>query len=374
MNRLPIILLWICWIPVRGQNLVQNGSFEEKAYCPTSFNEHQLKAVSHWSQVNEGTPDYFHACSRKVGVPQNAFGSQEALDGEAYAGMAVFSPGQPDYREYLTTRLTRPLRAGEGVCIEFHVSAADNCKYVIDGIGALLTAEKPTQEKSLVITAEPAMQNPRLHMLDEDTGWVLLSDYYVAKGGEEFLTLGNFKPDRKLKIIRRTRIENPDANGKWAYLYVDQVKVTPVKNKEECSCENEYLASIVTDPPKEIFEADDLRVDAVLFDFDQDVLTNEARKQLDDIFKIMRRNTSIFMEIDGHADAVGNDLYNLGLSGRRADRVIAYLTGKGVDSDRFTKTAYGSRQPVAPNTTDEGRAQNRRVEFHIRQKRFELVQ
>jgi outer membrane protein OmpA-like peptidoglycan-associated protein len=88
----------------------------------------------------------------------------------------------------------------------------------------------------------------------------------------------------------------------------------------------------------------------------------------------MKKNRSMFMEIDGHTDAIGNDRYNLGLSDRRAERVIAYLVDKGIDRERFSKSSFGSKQPVAPNDNDEGRAQNRRVEFHIRQKRFELVQ
>lgn len=359
---------------ISAQNLVRNGSFEDKIYCPSHFNEHQLKMVEHWGQLNEGTPDYFHACSKKVGVPNNLFGSQPARTGDAYCGLAVFSPSQFNYREYLLTRLTRPLKAGEMVCIELYFSAADNCKFVVDGLGVLLSAEKPIQEKALIVREEPSMQNPRLHMLDDDQGWVLLSDIYTAKGGEEYLTIGNFTPDQKLKVIRRTRIENPDANGKWAYLYIDDVNVVPVSKKEDCSCENEYLASIVTDPPLELYEYDDISIDAVLFDFDEDVLTTAARKQLDQVYNLMKKNRSIYMEIDGHTDAVGNDTYNLDLSNRRADRVIDYLTEKGISSERFSKSAFGSKRPVAPNSTDDGRAKNRRVEFQIRQKRFELVQ
>jgi len=368
------LILFLWGLTSFGQELVRNGSFEDKAYCPSNFNEHQLKMVDHWGQLNEGTPDYFHACSKKVGVPNNIFGSQKARTGEAYCGLAIYSPTQPNYREYLVTQLIRPLKAGEMVCIEMYVSAADNCKYVVDGVGVLLSAERPTQEKFLVLKDEPVMQNPRLHMLDEDKEWVLLSDIYTAKGGEEYLTIGNFKPDHKLKVIRRTRLENPDAHGKWAYLYLDDVSVKPVVKKEECSCENEYLASIVTDPPLELFEFDDLQIDAVLFDFDEDLLTVDARKQLDDVYLLMKKNRSIYMEIDGHTDAVGSDSYNIGLSNRRADRVIGYLTSKGIQSDRFSKTAFGSARPVAPNTTDDGRARNRRVEFQIRQRRFELVQ
>jgi OmpA-OmpF porin, OOP family len=369
-----LAVIFLSAFALSAQNLIPNPGFEEKAYCPSSFNEHQLKVVTGWSQVNEGTPDYFHSCSKKVGVPSNIFGNQSAHGGEAYCGMAIYSPGQRNYREYLVSKLDRPLNAGEMVCIELYVSSADDCKYVVDGFGAVLSKEKLKQDRSLLIPHEPAIQNPRLHMLDEADGWVLLGDVYTAQGGEEYLTIGNFKADKNLKVIRRTRIENPDANGKWAYLYIDDVSVKPVRSKSECSCENEYLASIVVDPPLELYEYDDIKLDAVLFDFDEDVLTSDARKQLDEIYTLMKKNRSMFMEIDGHTDAIGNDRYNLGLSDRRAERVISYLVNKGIERDRFSKSSFGSEQPVAPNDNDEGRAQNRRVEFHIRQKRFELVQ
>ncbi|MEZ4799205.1 MAG: hypothetical protein R2809_05360 [Flavobacteriales bacterium] len=75
-----------------AQNLVENGSFEDKSYCPSNYNLQQLRSVSGWSQLNEGTPDHFATCSDKVGVPKNIFGYQNAQDGEAYVGMAAYSP------------------------------------------------------------------------------------------------------------------------------------------------------------------------------------------------------------------------------------------------------------------------------------------
>jgi len=375
IRSLVILLLFHLFLsPMRAQELVLNGSFENKSYCPTSFNEHQLKVVENWTQLNEGTPDYFNTCSFKVGIPSNVFGSQEARTGEGYCGMAIYSPGQRNYREYLSTKLTRPLATGEMVCLELYISSADFCKYVVDGFGAVFSKDKVNQERAFVVNIKPQMENPHLHMLDESAEWTLLSDVYQAEGGEEYLTLGNFKSDKDLKVLRRTRLEGADENSKWSYIYIDDVSVKTVKAKSECSCENELLAGLVVDPPLELGEYDDIRLDAVLFDFDEDVLTSEARVQLDEIYSLLRKNKSMYMEIDGHTDAIGNDSYNLGLSTRRADRVIRYLTEKGIDGARLSRAVFGSAQPVAPNSTDEGRAQNRRVEFHIRQKRFELIQ
>ena len=82
----------------------------------------------------------------------------------------------------------------------------------------------------------------------------------------------------------------------------------------------------------------------------------------------------MYMEISGHTDVVGPDGYNLELSKRRAQKVIDYLTAKGINPSRLQLNFFGKQQPVANNETDEGRHQNRRVEFQILEKKFELIQ
>ncbi|MCC6599898.1 MAG: OmpA family protein [Crocinitomicaceae bacterium] len=357
-----------------AQNLVPNGSFEDKAYCPSNFNQQQMKVVTGWSQVGDGTPDYFHTCSDKVGVPKNIFGEQAAQEGEGYVGLATYSPGQRNYREYLQAKLTRPLVAGEMVCIEMYISQADYSKYVTDAIGANLSKTRLTQHRAQVIILNPSMANPRLNMLDETSSWMLISDIYIATGGEEFITLGNFQPDRDLKIIRRTREMGANENNNWSYIYIDNISVKPVKKKEECSCENDILASLAVDPPLELSEYDNVKLDAILFDFDQDILTDTALAQMDEIYTLLRRNRAMYMEIDGHTDSIGDEDYNDGLSQRRANRAIEFLEKKGIDKSRLTMKSFGSTVPAATNSTDGGRAKNRRVEFQIREKKYELIQ
>jgi outer membrane protein OmpA-like peptidoglycan-associated protein len=67
-------------------------------------------------------------------------------------------------------------------------------------------------------------------------------------------------------------------------------------------------------------------------------------------------------EIVGHTDSIGDDAYNMDLSKRRAHAVTEYLRGKGIKlADRFEATGMGETKPLADNSTEEGRAQNRRV-------------
>lgn len=357
-----------------AQNLVQNGSFEKMTYCPTNFNQQQLRTVEHWNQASEGTPDYFNKCSDKVGVPNNVFGEESAQHGDGYMGFASYSPGKRNYREYIQSKLTRPLAAGEQVCVEFYVSAADYSMYVIDGIGACLSKDKISHSRNDIIPCTTAVDNPRLNMLDEAKGWMLLADRYEARGGEEFITIGNFRKDSELKVLRRTREMGATEVSQWAYIYVDNVVVRPVTSPSDCHCTIPLLAAGVHDPPLELDEVEQLTFDAVLFDYDRDELTDTARLQLDQIFKLMRSQGALSMEVSGHTDIMGSDMYNVELSRRRAEKVIGYLRNLGIAEARLKINYFGRTQPVAPNDTDEGRAQNRRVEFRVIQRRFELVQ
>jgi OOP family OmpA-OmpF porin len=87
---------------------------------------------------------------------------------------------------------------------------------------------------------------------------------------------------------------------------------------------------------------------------------------LDRLIETALRCPTANIEVAGHTDADGEDAFNQALSEKRAQAVIDYLVKAGLPADRFTAVGYGSTQPVAGNDTDEGKAQNRRIEFLVR--------
>jgi OOP family OmpA-OmpF porin len=87
---------------------------------------------------------------------------------------------------------------------------------------------------------------------------------------------------------------------------------------------------------------------------------------LDRLMETALRCPTANIEVAGHTDADGEDGFNQALSEKRAQAVVDYLVKAGLPADRFTPTGYGSTQPVAGNDTDEGKAQNRRIEFVVR--------
>jgi len=103
---------------------------------------------------------------------------------------------------------------------------------------------------------------------------------------------------------------------------------------------------------------------SVTFGFDKAVLTKDDKGQLDTFAAQLGSQKSYILEVTGGTDSTGSAQYNYDLSQRRADAVVQYLATKyGVAAHRFYLIGIGKDKEVAPNTTAEGRKQNRRVEI-----------
>jgi len=116
-------------------------------------------------------------------------------------------------------------------------------------------------------------------------------------------------------------------------------------------------------------EARQITIDQVIhFEFDKSNIRPQSYPILDDVVSIIKSNPSIkSVQIEGYTDSVGSDAYNQSLSNRRAASVKAYLVNKGVPASMLNAVGYGETKPVASNDTAEGRAKNRRTEFHVEQ-------
>lgn len=107
-------------------------------------------------------------------------------------------------------------------------------------------------------------------------------------------------------------------------------------------------------------------IDIVYFKLNRAVIENRSNALLDDVARVIIAHPEVTkVRIEGHTDNQGNDAYNKDLSQRRAEAVKAYLVKKGIVSDRLEAVGFGEEQPKADNSTKEGRATNRRVEFTL---------
>ncbi len=103
----------------------------------------------------------------------------------------------------------------------------------------------------------------------------------------------------------------------------------------------------------------------IFYDFDRATLRPESVEELNRLVKLMKDIPTLKIEISSHTDNVGSDEYNMELSEARAESVVTYLIKSGIHKDRLVAKGYGETDPIATNTTDEGRQMNRRTEFKV---------
>jgi outer membrane protein OmpA-like peptidoglycan-associated protein len=138
--------------------------------------------------------------------------------------------------------------------------------------------------------------------------------------------------------------------------YYYQTIVTEQEMKQEVTAD----ASSLKD---ELDKSGHVAVYGILFDTGKATLQTSSESVLSEIVKLMQDNTDLKLRVEGHTDNVGAAASNQALSEKRAQAVKAWLVSHGVTADRLTAKGFGDTKPVADNSTDDGRAKNRRVEL-----------
>lgn len=234
-NYLLLAAILLGFTALQAQNLVPNPSFEAHTVCPKELGKRQLY-IENWIQPSAGSIDYFHRCSNTCGVPDNVVGYQEALSGDAYIGITVY---HERYRVYAQAPLKVPLTAGKTYTVEYNISLAENSKYATSAISAYFSTEKITSLVETVFECmesqkspegdyklvpgpcRPQINNPAENLLKETKTWKKISATFTAKGGEKYITLGNFFANTKTPTTASPSI----GKGLYAYYFIDDVAV-----------------------------------------------------------------------------------------------------------------------------------------------------
>jgi len=231
----------------QSQNLVPNPSFEEYDICPQAATQdgsgHDL--IPYWTYPTAGTTDYFNKCSGgETGVPNNFAGSSPAKEGNAYIGfiaMGSQKAGFEHVREYAQAELLSRLNAGEKYCVSFHIKLASYSKFSVGEVGLYFSENSVSDNLSLktirnALNYQPHIKNKE-QKLDVKDEWVEICQVYTAVGTEQYIVLGNFRPQNE-NVITEVPIDVQNKRGKeYAYYYIDEVKVIPVRgNCSLCSC------------------------------------------------------------------------------------------------------------------------------------------
>jgi len=229
MKRLILLLFFLLTIIGYGQNLVPNHSFETITFCPNGGG--QIFLSPPWfipSNSFNNSPDLFNECDSSssiisYSVPQNYFGFQPAKSGAGYAGIVCYgtSSGQAA-REYVQIQLTSPLIAGESYEIEMYVSPSENYNLAINRIGMHISIGSISGIGNWLLPFVPQI-NPSGMLYSDTASWTLISGTYIANGGEDHITVGNFYDDLNTYIY----VIDPEITPQpISYYYIDDISLT----------------------------------------------------------------------------------------------------------------------------------------------------
>ncbi len=342
-----------------GQNLVANGGFENYYNCPGYFNLKSLEIAPSWKSPSDGTPDLFNACSEGTAdVPHNWAGIARAHTGNGYAGIFVLLNKKLDYREYLQTELIRPLIAGRSYQVQFYFKLSAYSRYSIDRIGAWITDSVYFYSRDKVIPVEPTIAFIYDSAFRRNSGsWEKATSNYLAKGGERFLTIGNFWDDQQTKSFHIDfEPVQEEMLATACYYYLDDVSVTDLNSIRA----QEVIPFVDTQPLKlnEVYVLKNIQ-----FEYNKSVLKSDSYPELKKLILILKKNSTWKVFLTGHTDDLGSGEYNIQLSKNRAASVGEFLINNGIEKSRIASTGFGKSKPLVNQTDEKARAINRRVEF-----------
>jgi outer membrane protein OmpA-like peptidoglycan-associated protein len=189
-------------------------------------------------------------------------------------------------------------------------------------------------------------------------------DYGTREGVSEIQVFRNFETALKKAGFTIDFEESPGTitahkgplwyqlDNKGTYYY--QTIVT------EKAMEQEVTASNLAD---EINKSGHVAVYGIHFDTGKATIQADSEEILNQIVKLLQDNASLKLRVEGHTDNQGSAAANQVLSDKRAQAVVAWLTGKGINASRLAAKGFGATKPVADNGSEDGRAKNRRVEL-----------
>ncbi len=262
MNRLfSLIVLFIVSLQTLGltQNLVPNPGFEEKKYCPQKLNEEPFPCKKWYSPNKQATPDYYHKCAGTcmLSVPNNRNGFIPARSGNAYLGLIIFGT-ETISSEHIQVKLKQPLKRDSlyEVTLYSYLSYKDD-KFCSQELGLRFSQNKIFKDRYMPFSylehMKPEFQY-HISLQDKeklcDTGWVQISGYYKARGGEKYMTIGLFWNNDK-EIVNLWKKYQKDSDLKYTKKLRKRSKKYMVRSNPfygnielENECQHEGISTI----------------------------------------------------------------------------------------------------------------------------------
>lgn len=239
MLRDILIITFIVLGNLRGNaqvNLLANGDFEFYVECPYYQNNNKdLNKAIPWYNPTNNTPDYFNICDSMVppeqgeGVPSNWAGFQNPRSGVAYAGFTI-RYASFDGRDYISTPLLIALDYGKLYELAFYVCLSNNSEAASYNIGAHFSSDSIIGDSTIgVLNLIPQVEQQIDSFVSDTLNWTKVADTFTAKGGERYLTIGNFYDDEHTPLDTFYYVPN---HGHNVYYYIDDVSLYEVTDTQ----------------------------------------------------------------------------------------------------------------------------------------------
>jgi OOP family OmpA-OmpF porin len=365
-------LIFILTLPLwaSAQNLLPNGSLEAVNIC---CENHVPCCPSGWFKTNFSK--YTVTNYPRPGI-NNSLGAE-------IVGAAI---GGNNFRTYMQAPLLSKLEVGKKYVFTLFVKPD---QFILDELGVYFsdTLVVTFSNSLLAVPYQLKLQSSKT-FVGKKNKWQQISATYTATGTEQFLIIGNFKPD---SMLHWKRI---DKRPEVCTYMLDDISLTAVDPEaaydtkalnelyngetrrhylhKRCDGSINLFPQLLVDSSEQNMEVPDsflsdkpIVLRNVFFDFDRTELLPKSFVELNKLVNYLKAHPDCTILISGHTDSMGSDAYNARLSAGRARSVGMYLTEQGILPYRIRTEGKGSSEPVADNSTESGREQNRRVEFII---------
>lgn len=351
-------------------NLVPNYSFETLSKKIKELGA--IHVAEPWKSATLAPADVYSAkCKKGPAVAgRNHIGEEDALTGGNYAGFRAYSYKDKTPRSYVYVELKEPLKAGKTYCVTFNVSFADLSKYAVNNLGAYLSEEPLTAKNTGILEAKAHVMQRTNRIFEKQFYWEAICGTFKAKGGEKYLTIGNFRPtvDTKYKKVKKPRgFTSPQVYD--GYYYLDDVFV-----KEDvpgtCVCEKNpggrttiEKRTFESDPDDQPMSLKKIHNYTIYFDEGKAALKDVYNVDLEKAAATLIDSKETSIKVIGYIDGSETEVDQLG--DRRATNVAKYLESKGVPATRIEATSMGTDDPADSSGTSTGKKKNMRVKIVV---------
>lgn len=367
------ILSCLTALSIAQGNMIENGSFESvnKKIKGGGWVEY----TTGWSSPTDAKADIFssNAKADDYKTPINMYGDTDPLEGSNYAGLIMYSYKDAEPRQYLQAQLTEKMKEDKVYCVKMNVMLSMLSKYSCNNLGIYISKKPLTPEEIEAYNIQPQIIHSQNRIFSEQFDWEPICQTYIADGGEEYITIGNFATEEDTqneKIKKPKGITGTQARS--AYYYIDDVSVMNMAGVESCECELDaggnainVVYSVETSTEMELDVTEDIERTRIYFDDGSDLVGELAMADIIKVAELLKEHPKYKVKVVGHTDPVEEAKASGNISLNRANAVKNALVENGVNEGKLLVVGVQDFEPITSDATAAGQAQNRRVMFNV---------